>query len=145
MLKTTKKPTGNPSRSLPLLVNFLHPSDWGLRGVQIPQDLHSLRGGSSQQKMAFSGIVFPNIIVSPLYSTPKDNCADDHDIGEVKQHIASMESSIRTLNQQEKKYAAELDAALTQYAELQQQASDMDVVELNTARHAIRSIDTPQS
>lgn len=95
--------------------------------------------------MAFSGIVFPNIIVSPLYSTPKDNCADDHDIGEVKQHIASMESSIRTLNQQEKKYAAELDAALTQYAELQQQASDMDVVELNTARHAIRSIDTPQS
>lgn len=89
--------------------------------------------------MAFSGIVFPNIIVSPLYSTPKDNCADDHDIGEVKQHIASMDSSIRTLNQQEKKYAAELDAALTQYAELQQQASDMDVVELNTARHAIRS------
>jgi len=89
--------------------------------------------------MAFSGIVFPNIIVSPLYSTPKDNCADDHDIGEVKQYIASMESSIRTLNQQEKKYAAELDAALTQYAELQQQASDMDVVELNTARHAIRS------
>ena len=88
--------------------------------------------------MAFSGIVFPNIIVSPLYSTPKDNCADDHDIGEVKQYIASMESSIRTLNQQEKKYAAELDAALTQYAELQQQASDMDVVELRSCTNRLK-------
>ena len=66
------------------------------------------------------------------------NCADDHDIDEVKQHIASMESSLRTLNQQEKKYTTELDAALTQYAELQQQATDMDAMELDTARHAIR-------
>lgn len=66
------------------------------------------------------------------------NCADDHDIGEVKQHIASMESSLRILNQQEKKYTAELDAALAQYTELQQQATDMDAMELDTARHAIR-------
>ena len=48
-------------------------------------------------------------------------------------------SSLETLNQQEKKYTAELDAALAQYAELQQQAADMDAMELDTARHAIRS------
>ena len=56
----------------------------------------------------------------------------------IKQHIASMESSLETLNQQEEKYTAELDAALAQYSELQQQAADMDAMELDTARHAIR-------
>ena len=56
----------------------------------------------------------------------------------VKQRVASMESSLKTLNQQEDKYTAELDAALAQYAELQQQAADIDTVELNTARQAIR-------
>ncbi len=66
------------------------------------------------------------------------NCADDHGMDEIKQHIASMESSLETLNQQEKKYTAELDAALAQYTELQQQAADMDAMELDTVRHAIR-------
>ena len=67
------------------------------------------------------------------------NCADDYGMDKIKQHIASMESSLETLNQQEEKYVAELDAALTQYTELQQQTADMDAMELNTARHAIRS------
>ncbi len=67
------------------------------------------------------------------------NCADDHGMDEIKQHIASMESSLETLNQQEKKYTAELDAALAQYTELQQQAADTDAIGLDTACHAIRS------
>ena len=66
------------------------------------------------------------------------NCTDDHGMGEVKQHIVSMESSLETLNQQEEKYAAELDAALAQYTVLQQQAADMDAMELNAARQTIR-------
>ena len=66
------------------------------------------------------------------------NCADDHGMGEIKQHIASMESSFETLNEQEKKYTAELNVALAQYSELQQQAADMDAMELDAARHAIR-------
>ncbi len=66
------------------------------------------------------------------------NCADDHGMDEIKQHIASMESSLGTLNQQEKKYAAELDAALAQYTELQQQVADMDTTELEATRQAIR-------
>ena len=49
-----------------------------------------------------------------------------------------MESSLETLNQQEEKYTAELDAALAQYTELQQQAAGMDAMELNASRHAIR-------
>ena len=67
------------------------------------------------------------------------NCADGHGIDETKQHIASMESSLETLNHQEGKYTAELDAALAQYAELQQQVADMGAMELDTVRHAIRS------
>ena len=65
------------------------------------------------------------------------NCADDG-MDEIKQYIASMESSLETLDQQKKKYTAELDAALAQYTELQQQAADMAAMELDTARHAIR-------
>ncbi len=66
------------------------------------------------------------------------NCADGHGMGEIKQYIASMESSLERLNQQEEKYTAELDAALAQYTELQRQAADMDAIELDVARHAIR-------
>lgn len=67
------------------------------------------------------------------------NCAEDQDIATVKQHITSMENSLNKLDQQEKKYACELEAALAQYTELQQQAVDMDALELDTACHAIRS------
>ena len=66
------------------------------------------------------------------------DCADDHGMAEVKQRVASMESSLEKLDQREKKYAAELDAALAQYAELQQQTKDIDSIELDTARQAIR-------
>ena len=66
------------------------------------------------------------------------NCTDDYGMDEIKQHVASMESSLETLNRQEEKYTAELDVALAQYAELQQQAADMDAMEVDAARHAIR-------
>ena len=66
------------------------------------------------------------------------DCADDHGITGVKQRVVFMVSSLDELNQQEGKYTAELDVALVQYAELQQQAVDIDIMELDTARQAIR-------
>ena len=66
------------------------------------------------------------------------DCADDHGIIEVRRRVASLEFSPERLQQQETKYAAELDAALAQYAELQQQAANMDAMELNTVRQVIR-------
>jgi len=66
------------------------------------------------------------------------NCADDHGMTEVKQRITSMESSMEKLDQQEGKYTDELDAALAEYAALQQQAADIDAVELNAARQGVR-------
>ena len=67
-------------------------------------------------------------------------CVDDHGIMDVRRRVASLEFSLEKLQQQEAKYAAELDAALTQYAELQQQAADMDATELNAARQIIRPV-----
>ena len=61
------------------------------------------------------------------------DCVDDHGMERVKKRIASMEK----LNQQATKYADELDSALRQYAELQQQAADMDAVKLDTGRQVI--------
>ena len=49
-----------------------------------------------------------------------------------------MESSLGTLNQQEKRYADELETALAQYAELQQKAETMDTIEVDTACQALR-------
>ena len=66
------------------------------------------------------------------------NCADDHGMAEIKKRIVSMESSLEKLDQQEVKYTDELEVALAQYTELQQQAADMDVLELDTTCHAIR-------
>ena len=66
------------------------------------------------------------------------NCAEDQGMAEVKQHITSMENSLNKLDQQETKYASQLEAALAQYTELQQETVAMDSTDLDTARQAIR-------
>ena len=49
-----------------------------------------------------------------------------------------MESSLEKLDQQERKYTDKLEVALAEYAELQQQAADLDAAELDAARQSIR-------
>ena len=66
------------------------------------------------------------------------DCAEDTDISTVKKEIATLESGLKKLVEQETKYSAELDDALKQYAELKEQAADMDSVELMDARLDIR-------
>ena len=66
------------------------------------------------------------------------NCVDDHGMAEVKKHIASIESSLEKLNQQETKYSDELEAALAKFSELCQQAFGFNAAELTEARQAIR-------
>mgnify|MGYP000451965307 CR=1 FL=1 len=50
-----------------------------------------------------------------------------------------MEQSLKRLEEQEQKYSAELDAALTEYAGLREQAQGFDPVQLYKARQAIRT------
>ena len=72
------------------------------------------------------------------YLLKQFNCADNHGMDKIKQHIASMKSSLETLNQQEAKCADALEAALAQYTELQQEAADIDATELDAARLTLR-------
>ena len=66
------------------------------------------------------------------------DCADDTGISSVKKDIAAMESALKKLEAQEAKYSAELDAALKEYSELKEQASEFDAGELMETRLAIR-------
>ncbi len=52
--------------------------------------------------------------------------------------IAAMEQSLKRLEEQEQKYSAELDATLTEYAGLREQAQGFDLVQLYEAKQAIR-------
>ena len=66
------------------------------------------------------------------------DCSDDAGISAVKKEIATLEGALQKLSEQEAKYSAELDEALKQYAELQEQAAGMDATELMDARLAVR-------
>ena len=69
------------------------------------------------------------------------DCDDEKAIPNVKKQISQMEQALKQLEQQESQYAAELDAALEQYAKLQAQAAGLDPVELYHARR-ISSLQT---
>ena len=65
--------------------------------------------------------------------------ADDDGMKEVKQWVASMESSLQRLEQTEAKYQAELDAAQAQFRELIVEAESVDKPELHTQRQVLRT------
>ena len=67
---------------------------------------------------------------------------DDDGMKEVKQCVASMESSLQRLEQTKAKYQAELDAALAQFRELAGEAESMDKAELHNQRQLLRKSST---
>ena len=73
-----------------------------------------------------------NLLLASLAYTEED-AAD-----KFPKDIAAMEQSLKRLEEQEQKYSAELDAALTEYAGLREQAQGFDPVQLYKARQAIR-------
>ena len=64
--------------------------------------------------------------------------AEDAGAEAFRKDIATMEAGLKKLEAQEQKYSAELDKALTEYAELKAQTADFDPVELYKARQGIR-------
>ena len=64
--------------------------------------------------------------------------AEDAGTEAFRKDIATMEAGLKKLEAQEQKYSAELDKALSEYAELKAQAAELDPVELYAARQAIR-------
>ena len=65
-------------------------------------------------------------------------CTDDAGIAAVKKDISAVEAALKKLSQQEEKYTAELNDALRQYADLNEQAAEFDPEELQDARRALR-------
>ena len=66
------------------------------------------------------------------------DCADDADMSDIKKDIAAMEAALKKLDEQEGKYAAELESTLQQYRELEAQAAEFDAEELTAARLQLR-------
>ncbi len=64
--------------------------------------------------------------------------AEDTGVDVIRKDISTMEAGLKRLEQQEQKYTAELDNALKEYAELQEQAAEFDPDELMSERLAIR-------
>ena len=73
------------------------------------------------------------------------DCDDEKAIPNVKKQITQTEQAFKQLEQQESQYAAELDAALKQYAKLQAQAAELDPVELHHARQELRPANTQKA
>ena len=66
------------------------------------------------------------------------DCAGDTGISDMKRQITTMETALKKLEEQESKYAAELEDALKQYADLKAHTADVDAVELMEAKLNIR-------
>ena len=71
------------------------------------------------------------LLVSLAYS--EEDAAD-----KFPKDIAAMEQSLKRLEEQEQKYSVELDAALTEYAGLREQAQGFDPVRLYETKQTIR-------
>ena len=66
------------------------------------------------------------------------DCADDKEVNKVKTSVSNMKDTLKNLEASEKKFAAELEAAQTEFSALQEQAADFDPIELYNARQVIR-------
>ncbi len=101
------------------VIHVLKHRDLAKRIAELTEDLEELRSEKAVllQRMEF----------------PEDATADSF-----RKKIRTLEDSLKKLEASEVKYAAELDSALKQYAELQEQAKEFDSIELYKARQAIR-------
>ncbi|MBE6922035.1 MAG: mobilization protein [Ruminococcaceae bacterium] len=101
------------------VLNILKQRELAKRIAQLSEDIEELR---SEKAMILS----------------RFDKSDDDGMKEVKQWVASMESSLQRLEQTEAKNQAELDAALAQFRELTGQAESMDKAELYAQRQTLR-------
>ena len=101
------------------VLNILKQRELAKRIAQLSEDIEELR---SEKAMILS----------------RFDKTDDDGMKEVKQWVASMESTLQRLEQTEAKYQTELDAALAQFRELAGEAESMDKAELQDQRQSLR-------
>mgnify|MGYP000912042104 FL=1 len=101
------------------LYHFAVHIDLAKRIAELTEDLEDLK---SEKTMVFNSL----------------DCNGDTGISDVKKSVAAMERNLERLTQQKKKYVAELNDAVTQYTELQEQAKEVDSAELSEHRAALQ-------
>lgn len=101
------------------VIQVLKHRDLAKRIAELTEDLEELR---TEKAMLLRQLQYP-----------EDSTADMF-----RKEIRTLEDGLKKLKASEAKYAAELDNALKQYAELQEQTVEFDPVELYEARQEIR-------
>ena len=117
--KTKERKTLLTEKKATPFYQFVAHNDLAKKIAELTEDLEELK---SEKTMLLSSF----------------DCSEDTGIAEVKKSIAAMEENLKRLTKQEEKYAAELEDALKQYAELKEQAVGIDAAELIEARLAVR-------
>ena len=101
------------------VVHVLKHRDLAKRIAELTEDLEELR---TEKAMLLRQLQYPEDATADMF----------------RKEIRTLEDGLKKLEASEAKYAAELDNALTQYAELQEQAAELDPIELYEARQEIR-------
>lgn len=102
------------------IVHVLKHRDLAKRIAELTEDLEELR---TEKAMLLRQLQYPEDATADMF----------------RKEIRTLEDGLKKLETSEAKYAAELDDALKQYAELQEQATEYDPIELYEARQEIRS------
>ncbi len=102
------------------VIHVLKHRDLAKRITELTEDLEELR---TEKAMLLRQLQYPESATTDMF----------------RKEIRTLEDGLKKLEASEAKYAAELDNALKQYAELQEQAAKFDTIELYEARQEIRS------
>lgn len=102
------------------VIQVLKHRDLAKRIAELTEDLEELR---TEKAMLLRQIQYPEDATADMF----------------RKEIRTLEDGLKKLVVGEAEYAAELDDALKQYAELQEQAMELDPIELFEARQDIRS------
>ncbi|MCI5864805.1 MAG: MobA/MobL family protein [Cloacibacillus porcorum] len=102
------------------VIHVLKHRELAKRIAELTEDLEELR---TEESMLLRQLKYPEDATADMF----------------RKEIRTLEDGLKKLETNEAKYAAELDNALKQYAELQEQAAEFDPIELYEARQEIRS------
>ena len=102
------------------VIHVLKHRDLAKRIAELTEDLEELR---SEKAMLLRQLQYPEDATADIF----------------KKQIRTLEDGLKKIEASEAQYAAELDNALKQYAELQEQATEFDPIELYETRQEIRS------
>lgn len=117
--KTTEQKSLRSEKKETSVFNVKKHMELSQRITELTEDLEELR---SEKAMLLNNL----------------DCADDKEVNKVKTSVSNMKDTLKNLEASEKKFAAELEAAQTEFSALQEQAADYDPIELYDARQAIR-------